>query len=67
MIVGVAVIFALAGTAFGYFVIPEGKGDSAQCIVLRKDLADLTYLTNNRASPDSASARVVDLSNEFCR
>jgi hypothetical protein len=28
-------VFSLAGVAAGYWVVPEGKGESGDCIVLR--------------------------------
>ena len=39
-----AIAFSLAGTAVGYWVLPEGKGESGLCIVLRNQIGEFTYV-----------------------
>lgn len=33
-----AILFALAGTAFGHYVVPSSKGDTANCVALKSAL-----------------------------
>lgn len=35
LVFATALVFALAGTAVGYWVLPEGKGESGDCIIAR--------------------------------
>jgi hypothetical protein len=35
LVLATALIFALAGTAFGHYVVPRSKSDSAQCLATR--------------------------------
>ena len=60
LVLATALIFALAGTALGYWVLPEGEGESADCIVTR---AILNTPTENPGAIESAR----DYYNANCR
>jgi hypothetical protein len=60
-----ALVFFLAGMAFGHYVLPRSKGDTAECIILRQDLTRLTYA--GPGGGDERAQTVVDLYNEHCR
>jgi len=59
-----AVLFLLGGTAIGYYVVPDSKGRSAQCIVLANDLEGLTY---NGGTRSSTASKIVEMYNDHCR
>jgi hypothetical protein len=63
IVLATAITFALVGTAIGYWVVPDPKGESAQCVVLSNDLKKLTYLSTGGTSGKS----VVDAYNSQCR
>jgi hypothetical protein len=71
LVLATALIFALAGTAFGHYIVPRSKSDSAQCILLRQDLSRLPFhysTMGDGAGPDRANAQeVVDQYNAQCR
>ena len=55
LLLATAILFSLAGTTLGYYVIPDSKGKSADCIILSHDLEGLTY------SPGSNNQRANDV------
>ena len=63
---GSAIVFFLSGLVIGYWVIPDSKSASAECIVLRKDPNDLTH-RDGTGSEGSSADQVVDLYNQYCR
>ena len=71
LVLATALIFTLAGTAVGYMAWRDGRGDTAQCILLRQDLSRLTYhysTMGDGAGPARQNAQeVVDAFNEWCR
>ena len=57
LVLGTALLFGCIGIAFGYWIIPESKGDSAECLVIRHRLL----------ADEGFPADVLDYYNENCR
>ena len=64
-----ALVFLLAGTAVGYYVVPRSKSDSAECIILARDLSKATFWNPGGGgfSGEDAQKIVIALYNEHCR
>lgn len=55
-----------AGLGIGRYVVPdESKGASGECLILKKDLQDLTYQGAGRG--DRSAQGLVDRYDENCR
>ena len=69
LVVVTALVFLGIGTSVGYWVVPDSKSPSAQCIVARSDLDTLTYLGggNTSSSRQDKIDNVVEIYNKHCR
>ena len=65
-----AIVALLAGTAIGYYRVPDSKGPSAECVVVANDLANLTNLNPEGSSVGESPPqiqRILDYYDEHCR
>jgi hypothetical protein len=68
LVLAAALIFALAGTVFGHYVVPRSKSDSASCILFHSMLEQHGVLTANAGgSLSDAAHATVEYYNEHCR
>ena len=65
LVLATALVFSLAGTAVGYWVLPEGKGESASCIILRNQIQGITWAGEGRG--DAEATEVVNKYDAECR
>ena len=68
LVLATALVFLVAGTALGYWAIPQ-EGTRAECIILANQLEDYEYLGFDQPSTSATrlASFVIDEYNRLCR
>lgn len=68
IVLATAILGMSAGIAIGYYVVPDSKGRSADCIILARDLQKITYSDSPTGGSEFRRERsIINQYNEECR